>query len=65
MIVKEMGIAEIVQKYPQTAGVFSKHGMGCLGCMGAKFENVEQGAAAHGIDVDKLILDLNGVIKSN
>jgi hybrid cluster-associated redox disulfide protein len=65
MIAKEMGIVEIVQKYPQTASVFRKHGMGCLGCMAAKFENVEQGAAAHGINLEKLMADLNEVIKAS
>lgn len=40
-----------------------KHGMHCLGCMAARFENIEQGALAHGIDVDKLMEDLNKVIK--
>lgn len=63
MIAKQMGIVEIVQKYPQTAKVFRAHGMGCLGCMAAQFENLEQGAAAHGIDLNKLIADLNEVIQ--
>lgn len=31
MIAKGMGIVESVQKYPQTANVFRKHGMGCWG----------------------------------
>lgn len=64
MISKEMGIKEIVQKYPQTVPVFQIHGMGCLGCSGAKFENVAQGAAAHGIDISILIRDLNDSIKN-
>jgi len=29
--------------------------------MAARFENIEQGALAHGIDVDKLIEDLNKI----
>jgi hybrid cluster-associated redox disulfide protein len=56
---KEMNIIEVVSKYPQTAQVFMKHGMGCFGCAAARFENIEQGAAAHGIDVEILISDLN------
>jgi len=52
-------IGEIVQKYPQTAEVFMKHGMHCLGCAASHFENIEQGAEAHGLDVKKLIEDLN------
>jgi len=31
--------------------------------MAARFENIEQGALAHGLDVDKLIEDLNKAIK--
>ena len=62
MISKKMSITEVVEKYPDSAEVFMKHGMHCLGCMAARFENIEQGALAHGIDVDKLIEDLNKAI---
>lgn len=65
MITKETGIIEIVQKHPQTMEVFKAHGMGCLGCMAAKFENIEQGAVAHGIDINKLVADLNEKVKAN
>lgn len=58
-ITKDMSINEIVDKYPQSVEVFFKYGMGCLGCAAARFENVEQGALAHGIDIDALINDLN------
>lgn len=60
---KEMNITEIVQKYPETVDIFMQHGMGCLGCAAARFENLAQGAAAHGIDVDKLVTDLNNALK--
>lgn len=60
---KEMSIKEVVSKYPQTVEVFINHGMGCLGCAAAHFENVGQGAQAHGIDVDKLIDDLNKAVE--
>jgi hybrid cluster-associated redox disulfide protein len=56
---KNMSITEVVQKFPKTVEVFLKYGMHCLGCMAARFENVEQGALAHGINVDKLMQDLN------
>ncbi len=56
---KNMSIIEVVQKYPKTIEVFRNYGMGCLGCAAARFENIEQGAVAHGIDVDALIADLN------
>jgi len=59
MITRDMSITDVVEKYPQTIEVFIKHGMHCFGCMAARFENIEQGALAHGIDVDKLMEDLN------
>lgn len=60
-ITKDMGIKDVVQKYPQTAAVFMEFGMGCLGCAAAHFENIEQGATAHGIDVPSLMEALNKV----
>jgi hybrid cluster-associated redox disulfide protein len=62
MITKDMGIIEIVNKYPETADVFFKYGMHCLGCMAARFETLEQGALAHGIDVEAMVKDLNEAI---
>ena len=57
-----MGIMEVVSNYPETVEVFINAGMGCLGCAAAHFENIEQGATAHGIDVDQLMEDLNAAI---
>jgi hybrid cluster-associated redox disulfide protein len=62
-ITKNMSIGEAVAKYPETAEIFMKHGMHCLGCAIAHFENIEQGAQAHGINVKKLIEDLNKAVK--
>jgi hybrid cluster-associated redox disulfide protein len=62
-ITKNMSITEVVSKYPETVPVFMQHGMGCLGCAAARFENIEQGALAHGINVDKLIEDLNKAVE--
>lgn len=58
-ITKEMGIMDIVNKYPQAVSVFQAYGMGCVRCMAARFETLEEGAMAHGINVDELVDDLN------
>lgn len=63
MITKDMNIIEIVEKYPESVEVFTSYGMGCFGWMAARFENLEQGALAHGIDVDSLVEDLNKAIQ--
>jgi hybrid cluster-associated redox disulfide protein len=61
-ITKNMSIGEVVQNYPDTIAVFFQHGLGCVGCAAARFENIEQGAKAHGIDVDDLIKALNAAL---
>ena len=61
-ITKDMSILDVVQKYPDTVDVFVNAGMGWLGCAAAHFENIEQGAMAHGIDIDTLIDGLNEAV---
>lgn len=60
---KEMTIAEVVNKFPNTVPVFHRHGMSCLGCPATQYENVEQGAMIHGLDVDQLIEELNKAVE--
>ena len=61
-ITKDMSIIEIAQNYPETIEVFSKYGLGCIGCAAARYENVEAGARVHGIDPDQLVEDLNKAV---
>lgn len=63
MITKDMSIMEALQLYPETREVFTKHGMGCLGCMGAAEESIEAGAQMHGINLESLLKELNELIK--
>jgi hybrid cluster-associated redox disulfide protein len=62
MINKNMSINEVVRKHPETIPIFEKFGLGCVGCEAALFENIEQGAEVHGIDVETLITSLNSII---
>ena len=61
MLTKDQTIAEVLEESPGTADVFIKHGMGCLGCSVASGETIEEAAAAHGIDLDVLLKELNEV----
>ena len=61
-ITKDMTIGEVVVKWPETAGTFMEWGLHCYGCAVAKFENIEQGAQAHGVDPDKLVEALNDAV---
>ena len=62
VITVDMPIGDVVQKYPHSIEIFFRHGLGCVGCAVARFENIRQGAMAHGIDIDTLVEDLNQAI---
>lgn len=62
-ITAKSNIMEVVQKHPETIEVFVKHGMHCIGCVAANFENIEEGCSAHGIDAKKLVSDLNKAVE--
>ena len=56
---KDMTFAQALQAHPEVAQVLRKYNLGCIGCMGAQNESLEQGANAHGLDVTELLKDLN------
>ncbi len=61
MITKEMTIAEVLARSPQTAVVFLSAGMEmeCLDCPSSRAESIADAAEAHDIDVDDLVHQLN------
>ena len=59
-----MNIKEVIEKYPETAPVFSKYNMGCIGCIAASFEKIKDIAAVHGTDVESFVKDLNAAIQA-
>ena len=63
MVTKEMNILEAVQKHPVISNVFKRHGLGCVGCMVAAGETLGEGIAAHGLNADALIEEMNQLIK--
>ena len=60
-ITKDMKIEAVVTEYPESMMVFMRHGMHCVGCHVSAVESIEEGAMAHGINVDALVADLNKV----
>lgn len=59
MINKKTSIIEALRSHPRAREVFAKHGMGCIGCMGATSETIENGARMHDINIDALLKELN------
>jgi hybrid cluster-associated redox disulfide protein len=62
-ITKDMTFFELMRTYPQSVKVLQKHNLGCIGCMGAQNESLEQGARAHGLDIDVLLKDLKSAVE--
>jgi hybrid cluster-associated redox disulfide protein len=63
-ITEDMTIKEVIDKYPQTAMVFMKYNIGCIGCLAASFEKVKDIATVHGIDTKALVKDLNQIVQA-
>jgi len=62
MITRDSNILKAVQEYPIIAQVFRKYGLGCIGCMISSGETLGEGLQAHGMDVDKVISEINQLI---
>src|SRR6266542_4699249 len=61
-ITPEMTIAAVTERWPETARIFARYGLGCASCAISKSESVLQGATGHGggrVNVDDLLRDLN------
>lgn len=58
-----MTIMDAIQQYPETVPVLQNYNLGCLGCVAASGETLEQGLAAHGLNIDEVIAAMNAVLK--
>lgn len=65
MITKDTPIGDVLRKYPTAWEIFVRHGMGCIGCMGAANETVAGGASRHDINLEELLAELNKVAGEN
>ena len=61
-ITKETNFIEVLEN-PEVIEVLLESGMHCIGCPMSQQETIEQGALAHGIEVEKLVKKLNKVIE--
>ncbi len=62
-IVADSVIADIIRIYPQTIPAFRSFGMGCLGCPSATGEALTKAADIHGLDLPKLLVELNKIVQ--
>ena len=63
-ITRNMTFVDILRSHPDAAKVLGRFNMGCVGCMGAQQETLEQGATAHGLDPEAVLKALNELFES-
>jgi hybrid cluster-associated redox disulfide protein len=61
-ITADMTIKEVIDTYPETAMVFMRYNIGCIGCLAASFEKVKDIATVHNVDLQALVKDLNQAV---
>lgn len=54
---------DAIQQYPETIPVLQGYNLGCLGCIAASGETLEQGLSAHGLNVDEVVNAMNAALK--
>lgn len=58
-------IGDILKLYPATQKVFKQYyGSACFSCPGQATENIRQSAMIHNVDENKVLADLNEVIRT-
>ena len=58
-ITEDMTIMDVLRQDREVAAIFMKYGLHCLGWPGATMESIGDAGRVHGIDVSKLVEDLN------
>ena len=61
-ITKDTIIGDILDIAPETAPIFLSIGMHCLGCPSSRGETVEQACMVHGVEVEKLLEQINSAM---
>jgi hybrid cluster-associated redox disulfide protein len=60
----QTNIQELVARLPIAAAVMNAFGLGCSGCGVSKYETIEQGARAHGLRIEPILLALDDARRS-
>ncbi|MDD4291348.1 MAG: DUF1858 domain-containing protein [Clostridia bacterium] len=59
MITKDTLIVDAIRIKKETIPVFGAFGLGCVHCLAANTETIEQAAMTHGLDLDEFLDALN------
>lgn len=59
----DMNIMEAVERFPIIAQVLMRYGLGCVGCIISSYETLAEGIAAHGLNPEMVIEEVNMILE--
>ncbi len=59
---KDMTIGELLMMDRSVGAILMQNGMHCVGCPSAAGETLEEASMVHGMDIDKLMQDINAYL---
>lgn len=59
VITKDMLIGDLIRMKPESIDVLLRYGMGCIACPASLSETLEEACMVHGMEVERLLEDLN------
>ena len=60
--IAEMIISDVLERWPETAVIFHKYNMACVGCVVAPFYSIEAAISIYRLDRDQFLQDLAAAI---
>jgi len=61
---KDMTIGELLMMDRGAGAILMENGMHCVGCPSAASETLEEASMVHGMEIDKLLADINGYLEN-
>jgi hybrid cluster-associated redox disulfide protein len=58
----KLTVSELLSCWPETAPIFIRHRMACIGCSMSQFETLEGATAVYGLDLDSFVCELEQVL---
>ncbi len=58
-------VAELIERYPEASGVFTRFRMSCIGCAMAPFETLAEAAAAYRLRPETLLREFQRACRGN
>jgi len=61
-VIAEMIVEDVLTDWPQTAEVFNRHNMACVGCPVAPFYSVAEAVAVYSLSLEEFMAELQQAI---